>query len=128
MHYSLSHFRATAPGRVARITLAVSQRGREDHVTSKTDIQVMNRGSEPGVALYARGRVLHATVGAAVLMVVLGPAALAGDPSVGDTYVYRLVNGYNQQVRGQLQNRVDRIDSNSVTVLATSAATGTCSS
>jgi len=88
-------------------------------VTNKTDIQVMNRGSEPDVALCARARVLYATVGAAVLMVALGPAALAAGPSVGDTYVYRLVNGYNQQLRGQIQNRIEKIEPSGITVIAT---------
>lgn len=119
MRCSVSHCRATAPGLVARITLTVSQCGREDHVTNNTDIQVTNRGSEFAVARCPQVRALHATVGAAVLMLALGPAALAGGPAVGDSYVYRLVNGYNQQVRGQLQNRVDRIDSNNVTVTVT---------
>ena len=40
-------------------------------------------------------------------------------PAVGDTAVYRLVNGYNQQVRGLLENRVDKVDASGITVTVT---------
>jgi hypothetical protein len=45
------------------------------------------------------------------------PAAAA--PASGDTYVYRLVNGYSKEVRGQLRHRVDRVDPESITVAVT---------
>ena len=51
-----------------------------------------------------------------------GPAAAAA----GETYVYRVVNGYNKEVRGELRYRVDKVDAEGVTVTVTpdSRATG----
>ena len=49
----------------------------------------------------------------------LAPGAAFSGQSVGDAYVYRLVNGYNGQVRGHLENRVDKIDASGVTVTVT---------
>jgi hypothetical protein len=62
-----------------------------------------------------RFRILYAL--AAALCFAAGPAAAT--PSVGDTHVYRLVNGYNGQVRGLLENRVDKVDASGVTVTVT---------
>ncbi len=42
----------------------------------------------------------------AVLMVA-SVSAVAAAPAVGDTYVYRVTNGYNQEVVGQVTYRVD---------------------
>jgi hypothetical protein len=55
---------------------------------------------------------------AAIALCLAPPVALAG-PAVGDTAVYRLVNGYNQQVRGLLENRVDKVDASGITVTVT---------
>ena len=63
------------------------------------------------------GRVITSALAAAAFSAAAG-AAFSGQ-SVGDTYVYRLVNGYNKQVRGHLENRVDRIDASGVTVTVT---------
>ena len=56
-----------------------------------------------------------------MLAAVLGlaPAVVRAGQAVGDTYTYRLVNGYNQQVRGHLENRVDKIDGSGITVTVT---------
>jgi hypothetical protein len=49
--------------------------------------------------------------------VVLAPTALAASsPVVGESFVYRLVNGYSKEVRGQLLYRVDKVDSNAIVV------------
>jgi len=60
----------------------------------------------------------------ALLLVVAmaGPAAAAS----GETYVYRVVNGYNKEARGELRYRVDTVDAEGVTVTVTpdSRATG----
>ena len=42
------------------------------------------------------------------------PASAA--PASGETYAYRLVNGYNKEVRGEVRYRVDKVDGDSVTV------------
>lgn len=49
--------------------------------------------------------------------ICIAPAAAA--PVSGDTYVYRLVNGYSKEPRGHLRYRVDRVDAGSVTVAVT---------
>ena len=54
----------------------------------------------------------------AVLLAVNAIAAVAA-PAVGDTYVYRVINGYNNEVVGQETYRVERVDAGQVTVSAT---------
>ena len=46
-------------------------------------------------------------------------AAAAADAVSGDTYVYRVVNGYSKEVRGQVRYRVEKVDPESVTVAVT---------
>ena len=43
-----------------------------------------------------------------------GPASAA--PAAGETYAYRLVNGYNKEVRGEVRYRVDKVEGERVTV------------
>jgi hypothetical protein len=62
-------------------------------------------------------RVMTSALAAAALLLAAG-ATFAGN-SVGDIYTYRLVNGYNGQVRGHLENRVDKIDASGITVTVT---------
>jgi hypothetical protein len=45
--------------------------------------------------------------------------AAAAAPSAGETYVYRLVNGYNQEVRAQVRHDVEKVESGRVTVALT---------
>ena len=40
-------------------------------------------------------------------------------PTVGDTYVYRVTNAYNNEARGQVTYRVDKVDPDQVTVTVT---------
>ena len=49
-----------------------------------------------------------------IALVVAGAAAAA--PAVGDTYVYRVINVYNNEARGQVTYRVDKVDADSVTI------------
>jgi hypothetical protein len=63
------------------------------------------------------GRRICSALAAVALWLAPGMASAA--PTVGDTAVYRLVNGYNQEVRGHIHNRVDKVDSSGVTVTAT---------
>ena len=53
-----------------------------------------------------------------VLMVASTVAAVAA-PAVGDTYVYRVINAYNNEVQGQVTYRVDKVDAGQVTLSAT---------
>ena len=50
------------------------------------------------------------------LLVVLSAGATAASPAAGDTYVYRVLNGYNHEVRGQITYRVDKVEADRVTV------------
>jgi hypothetical protein len=45
-----------------------------------------------------------------------GPALAATEPVAGSTYVYRIVNGYSKEIRGQLHYRVERVDPAAYTV------------
>jgi hypothetical protein len=49
------------------------------------------------------------------------PAAIASAaPTVGDTYVYRVVNAYNNEVRGKLSYRVEEIAADRIVMAMTS--------
>src|SRR5687767_8323396 len=78
-------------------------------------------GSRSGLSVKADrsipGRRICSALAAVALWLAPGMASAA--PTVGDTAVYRLVNGYNQEVRGHIHNRVDKVDSSGVTVTAT---------
>ncbi len=54
-------------------------------------------------------------VAVAASVATLG-SAVAATPAVGDTYVYRISNGYNNEVRGKIQYRVEKVDADRVTV------------
>lgn len=73
-------------------------------------------------------RISHGFWGAAAcVLAVASPAGLAaGAPAVGDTYTYRLVNGYSKEVRGQLRYEVSRVepDRTSFTVTPDNAEAG----
>jgi hypothetical protein len=70
----------------------------------------------PGLSVTAR--VLASFVTAVVTATTLSPVAAAA-PAAGDTYVYRVSNGYNHEVRGQIHYRIDKIDADRVTVAVT---------
>lgn len=57
----------------------------------------------------------------ALILTVLVAAAgsAAGAPTVGDTYVYRVINAYNNEVRGEVTYRVDAVDAGRVTLSVT---------
>lgn len=46
-------------------------------------------------------------------------ACSTGALATGDVYLYRLVNGYNNEVRAQIRYQVDRVDAGSVTLSVT---------
>jgi hypothetical protein len=55
----------------------------------------------------------------AALLIAPCDAATAASPAAGDTYVYRVLNGYNHEVRGEITYRVDKVDADRVTVSVT---------
>jgi hypothetical protein len=55
----------------------------------------------------------------AIVVVAMGPAIAAAAPAAGDTYVYRLTDGYTRQVRGQISYRVETTEANRMVVAVT---------
>ena len=51
-----------------------------------------------------------------VLLAALIAAEAAAAPAAGDSWTYRVVNGYNNEVRGKVQYRVDKVDADGVAV------------
>jgi hypothetical protein len=58
-----------------------------------------------------------ASIAAALIAFGATPAAAA--LAVGDTYVYRIVNAYNNETRGEVTYRVDKVDADTVTMAVT---------
>jgi hypothetical protein len=65
--------------------------------------------------------ILRGFWGAAALAAALAGAAAPaiGAPAVGDTYTYRLVNGYNKEVRGQLRYEVSSVGADRISYAVT---------
>ena len=75
---------------------------------------------EPGAPCSSWMRVLASVVTAsAVVVATTISSAVAASPAAGDTYTYRISNGYNNEVRGKIQYRVDKIDADRVAVSVT---------
>ena len=55
----------------------------------------------------------------AALVALAAQTAVAAAPAVGDTYVYRIINGYNNETRGQLTYRVDQADAGRIVMAIT---------
>src|SRR5687768_15148630 len=60
-----------------------------------------------------------AVVAAAVLVAVSAGPVAAATPTVGDTYVYRVINGYSKEVLGNIRYQIDKVDADRVTVSVT---------
>ena len=71
------------------------------------------------VAFYA----LSILAAAASLLITTGDAS-ATPPAAGDRYVYRLTDGYNPAIRGQLSQRVENIEGGRVTLAVTLERSG----
>ncbi|HKA43562.1 MAG TPA: hypothetical protein VKF40_16400 [Burkholderiales bacterium] len=75
--------------------------------------------SNPEFGLRETLRFLVTAFGCAAVMAGGAPAIAANELASGDTYVYRLVNGYNNEVRGQLHYLVEKVDPGTFTVSVT---------
>ena len=63
---------------------------------------------------------------AALIATTVITAAVAQPlPAVGDAYVYRVINAYNNETRGQVSHRIDKIDTDHVFVSVTTEMPGT---
>jgi len=82
---------------------------------------ITSGAAKPGIALRRWARVLSAAAGITTLVAgTLSPAAFAAaPPATGDAYVYRLVNGYNKETRGQLRYQVSRVEPDRITISVT---------
>ncbi len=79
---------------------------------------VTARDSRPGRAR-SFARVLPAALIAAAIAAAATAPAAAASPAQGDTYIYRVINGYSNEMIGQVQYRVERIDADRLTVSVT---------
>ena len=59
-----------------------------------------------------------------VVFVLLTARVGAAAPVAGDTYVYRVFNGYNHEARGQIRHHVDKVDAGRVIVSVTTDTPG----
>ena len=75
----------------------------------------------PGAACPSSARIVASVVIVlAFIAAIIGPAvAAAASPAAGDTFVYRVINGYNNEARGQIRYRIDKVDADRIVVLVT---------
>ncbi len=68
--------------------------------------------------MFAYSKLLLASVAAAVAIVAAATGTVVAAPAAiaGDTYVYRVSNGYSKEARGQVSYRVDRVDTDRTVV------------
>jgi hypothetical protein len=68
---------------------------------------------------------VHAVLIAATVLTVATAQSLPTDqPAVGDTHVYRVINAYNNETRGQVSYRIDKVDADRVVMAVTTEAPG----
>lgn len=63
-------------------------------------------------------------VAAAALVVAAMAPAVAAAPVAGETYVYRLSNGYNNEARAQITYRVEKVDADRIAVSVSADSPG----
>jgi hypothetical protein len=63
-----------------------------------------------------------ATAAAGVLLAAAVAGGAAAAPAAGDTWAYRVANGYNNEVRGRVQYRVDKVDAGRIAMAVTTDA------
>ena len=80
-------------------------------MTSARCFRLNGRASVPTAAGSFWLRVMASAITTlAVAVVIMDPAMTAAAPAAGESYVYRLTDGYTRQVRGQISYRIDAID------------------
>lgn len=75
---------------------------------------MMNTSNSPAGALSRLSAVAKSVAGA--ILVATTIHAHAATPVTGETYVYRLSNGYNNEPRAQISYRVEKVDAGLITV------------
>jgi hypothetical protein len=87
------------------------------------DIMTGNSYPAPAQRLYRFG--LFATLTAATALATASVQyAEAAPPVAGDTYVYRIVNGYNNETQGQISYRVDKAEADRIVMSVTTERPG----
>jgi hypothetical protein len=81
----------------------------------------MNMNRNPNSALSTRTFRLGLL---AVLVAVTAQYAVAAPPVAGDTYVYRIINGYNKETQGQISYRADKAEADRIVMSVTTERTG----
>lgn len=74
---------------------------------------MMNIASFPVTARFCRTLLAMGAAAAAMIVAAAAPAVGAA-PVPGETYVYRLSNGYNNEARAQITYRVDKVDADRI--------------
>lgn len=70
---------------------------------------------KPGrIPVFRRCR--RAVAAGIALLAAAGVANVAAAPVVGETWTYRVANGYNNEVRGRVEYRVDKVEAGRITV------------
>ncbi len=72
----------------------------------------------------ARNSMIFTLVAAAALAAISLRPAHAAQAATGDTYIYRVINGYNSEPRGQVSYRVDSADAGRVVMSVTTERSG----
>lgn len=70
----------------------------------------------------ARSFLAARALAAAGVWIAVAIAPTAAAPAAGDTWAYRVANGYNNEVRGSVQFRVEKVDAGRVAVAVTTDA------
>jgi hypothetical protein len=66
-----------------------------------------------------RNGFLFVLITAAAITATTTRQAMAAPPAAGDTYVYRVMNGYNNESRGQVSYRVDKAEADHIIMSVT---------
>ena len=86
-----------------------------------TSLSPRESSPRPACSIASYALLILATL--ASLLVTTGHAS-ATPPAVGDRYVYRLTDGYNPEIRGQLSQRVENIEGGRITLAVTLERSG----
>ena len=79
----------------------------------------MTGTSNPALATHVFRHVFFAA-----LIATAAQDAVAAAPAAGDTFVYRVINGYNKETRAQVSYRVESNDGGRIVVAVTADSAG----
>jgi hypothetical protein len=92
---------------------------------NKTSMLCSSTGQKAALAAGAcRYGLIAALIAATAIAAAAVQSPAAPQPVEGDTYVYRVINAYNNEVRGQLSYRVDKTEADRIIVSVSSDKPG----